>query len=219
MIQVVELSKGYGTVAAVAGVSFTVPALGTLAVLGPSGSGKTTLLRLLAGLDLPDAGEIYLDGRLASRPGWALEPHRRGLGFLFQTPALWPHLTVAQNILFGLYKSPKKAAQERLEELLEQMSLTALARRYPYQISGGEARRVSLARTLAPRPRLLLLDEPLINLDPELKHHLLQLIKTTVTKSRGTLIYVTHDRQEAAAVVEDFLFLDRGRIVQRLEAV
>jgi iron(III) transport system ATP-binding protein len=214
MIRVVELTKRFGAVTALSGASFTVPAHGTLAVLGPSGSGKTTLLRLIAGLDLPDEGEIYLNGELASRPGWALEPYRRGLGFLFQTPALWPHMTVAQNILFGLQRLPKKAAQERLMELLDQMSLSQVAQRHPYQISGGEARRVSLARTLAPRPPVLLLDEPLINLDPELKQHLLQIVRDTVQRQPATLIYVTHDGREAEALAQEVVILDKGRIIK-----
>ena len=212
MIRVVELAKRFGGVPAVAGVSFHLAAQETLAILGPSGRGKTTLLRLIAGLEIPDAGEIYLDGQLASRPGWALEPHRRGIGFLFQTPTLWPHMTVAQNILFGLHRLPRLAARERLQELLRQMELANLAHRFPYQISGGEARRVSLARTLAPQPPILLMDEPLINLDPALKHRLLQLIQETGRRQPATLLYVTHDRREAAQVSRNSLMLEQGRI-------
>ncbi|MDD3579705.1 MAG: ABC transporter ATP-binding protein [Desulfobacca sp.] len=219
MIRTVQLSKSFGTVDAVVEVSFVVPAQGTLTILGPSGSGKTSLLRLIAGLDLPNAGEIYLDGKLASRPGWSLEPYRRGIGFLFQTPALWPHLTVAQNILFGLHHLPRPAARARLEELLEQMVLCDVANRFPYQVSGGEARRVSLARTLAPRPPILLMDEPLINLDLELKEQLMHLIKAAVTRHHATLIYVTHDLIEAATISQDFLFLEKGRIMRRSNSV
>jgi len=219
MILVEHITKYFGTAAALTGVSFTVPVHGTLAILGPSGSGKTTLLRLIAGLDFPDEGEIYLDGELASRPGWALEPYLRGIGFLFQMPALWPHMTVAQNILFGLHRLSEKAARERLTELLEQMSLSEVASRFPYQISGGEARRVNLARTLAPRAPRLLMDEPLVNLDPELKRQLLHLVKATVQRQQATLIYVTHDRQEAAEVAKDFLILEKGRIVSTSEVI
>jgi iron(III) transport system ATP-binding protein len=212
MISLIRVSKTFGSVIAVNQVSLETPPESSLVILGPSGSGKTTLLRLIAGLEIPDAGEIYLDGALASRPGWVKEPHRRGLGFMFQSSSLWPHMTVAQNILFGLHDLPKLDARNRLYELLENMSLTAVERRYPHQISGGEARRVALARTLAPKPHGLLLDEPLTNIDPELKSKLLLFIKHVVIQTKACLVYVTHDVAEAQQISSRVLTLTAGRL-------
>lgn len=213
MIAATALSRRFGEVYALNDVSFEIATGEALAVVGPSGSGKTTLLRLIAGLDLPDAGEVYIDGQLASRRGWALSPHRRGVGLVFQTPTLWPHMTVAQNILFGLHGWPRAEARARLQELLVRMRLEGKERRYPHQLSGGEARRVSLARTLAPRPRHLLLDEPLTNLDRRLSVELLQLILELVRETGATLLYVTHQPEEAAQVARRTLVLEAGRLV------
>lgn len=211
MIVLDRVSKFYGGVKPVYRLSLEVPAQSSTVILGPSGTGKTTLLRLIAGLEIPDAGEIYLNGIIASRAGWAAEPHKRGLGFVFQSSALWPHMTVAQNITFGLHGISKSEAQNRLDELLASMSLTGLERRYPHEISGGEARRVALARTLAPRPGIILMDEPLTNLDPELKSSLLSFIKKWVVGTGATLLYVTHDREEAVQISEHVLTLRNGR--------
>jgi ABC-type Fe3+/spermidine/putrescine transport system ATPase subunit len=210
MIVLNQVTKFYGDVKAVNRVSLEVPAMSSTVILGPSGTGKTTLLRLIAGLEIPDSGEIYIDGVLASRAGWAMAPYRRGLGFVFQTSALWPHMTVAQNILFGLHGIPSSEASRRLHELLENTSLTGLERRYPHQISGGEARRVALVRTLAPRPRALLMDEPLTNVDPELKLKLLAFIKQSVLDTKACLIYVTHDAGEAEQISGRVLTLRDG---------
>jgi len=212
MIEVKQLSKSFGQVRAVDEVTFDLPAGGSLVIVGPSGSGKTTLLRLIAGLEIPDRGEILINGALASQPGWAMAPHQRGIGFVFQTPCLWPHMTVAQNILFGLQNLPREVARRRLHELLEQTSLSGLEGRYPSQLSGGEARRVAVARTLAPRPRCLLMDEPLTNLDPDLRTKLLAVIKASVEQQGSCLLYVTHDRDEAACISDRNLTLRDGRL-------
>jgi iron(III) transport system ATP-binding protein len=210
MILLNQVTKSFGNVKAVNGVSLEVPAGSSLVILGPSGSGKTTLLRLIAGLEIPDAGEIYLDGILSNKARWVLAPHRRGIGFVFQSSALWPHMTVAQNILFGLQGIPKSEAKHRLTELLENMSLTGLERRYPHQLSGGEARRVALARSLAPQPLKLLMDEPLTNVDPDLKSKLMAFLKQTVVRTKASLIYVTHDAGEAQEISERILTLRDG---------
>lgn len=210
MILLKQVTKAFGNVKAVNMVSLEVPAGSSMVILGPSGSGKTTLLRLIAGLEIPDAGEIYLDGVLASKVGWVLAPHQRQLGFVFQSSSLWPHMTVAQNIMFGLHGIPQSEAKHRLNELMENMSLTGLERRYPHQISGGEARRVALARTLAPHPRRLLMDEPLTNVDPDLKLKLMAFIKQTVIRTKASLIYVTHDAEEAKEISERVLTLRNG---------
>lgn len=192
-----------------AGVNLDVAAGECLVVLGPSGSGKTTLLRLIAGLEAPDAGEILLGDAVVSGPDTLVAPHERSLGIVFQTPALWPHMTVAQNISFGLHD--REGAAGRVSELLAAMGIGDLASRYPDQISGGEARRVALARALAPRPRLLLLDEPLTNLDGELKERLLGLLHRLV-RSRATVLHVTHDEDEAAAVGDRIVRLAAGSL-------
>jgi len=212
MIQMDKVTKCKGGLNILDQVSLEVFPRDSVAILGPSGSGKTTLLRLIAGLEVPDGGQIFIDGRLVSSPEWTLAPDRRGIGFVFQAPALWPHMTVAQNILFGLQGLPREEARLRLEELLARTSLSGLADRYPHQISGGEARRVSLARALAPRPRCLLLDEPLTNLDPELKEEMLCLIEESLEESGICSIYVTHDADEAERISERILTLKGGSL-------
>lgn len=214
MIRVQDLAKKFGEVIAVDNISFEVKEGDSLVIVGPSGSGKTTLLRLLAGLDLPDAGEIFINGTLMSQSGRAVPPHQRGIGFMFQTGALWPHMTVAQNILFGLHKLSGSAAAERLTELLEQTDLQGLEKRYPAELSGGQIRRVSLARTLAPKPKILLLDEPLTNVDPDLKLSLLHLVKESIAKEKSTLLFVTHDHAEGSEIAEGNLMeMINGRLV------
>ncbi len=211
MIELEHLAKSFGAVRAVDDVSLSIPSGSVNVIQGPSGGGKTTLLRLVAGLELPDRGEILLDGKRVSAPGWATAPHTRGIGIVFQRSALWPHMTVAQNVRFAISRdggSRGRLARQgrpggtasRLEELLAQTSLTRLAGRYPAQLSGGEARRVALARALAAQPRRLLLDEPLTNIDPELKSQLLDTILHHVRETAATLLYVTHDREEARQV-------------------
>lgn len=213
MIQAKNLVKRFGEVIAVNDVSFDLGEGHSVTVFGPSGSGKTTLLRLIAGLTLPDAGQVIIDDTLMSEPGRAIPPHKRGIGFVFQTSALWPHMTVSENILFGLHGLTKREAHERLLEMISRTDLEGLEGRYPAELSGGESRRVSLARALAPKPRILLLDEPLTNVDPDLKSGLLDLVKKTVMKERITLLYVTHDRAEAEEIAgEDQLEMRAGRL-------
>lgn len=215
MIVLSRVSKSYGVVRAVERISLEVPAHSSLAILGPSGSGKTTLLRLIAGLEVPDEGEISLWGEVVSRPGWVKPPHTRGIGFVFQAPALWPHMTVAQNILFGMNGAPRAQARGRLDELIAQLRLDGLANRYPGQLSGGEARRAALARALAPRPRCLLLDEPLTNLDTALKGEILPVIKALAGDTGPCLVYVTHDPGEAAFISDRVVTLARPESAAR----
>ncbi len=199
-IELRHLSKTLGATPVLEDFSLQVAGSGRAVVLGPSGSGKTTLLRLVAGLETPDEGEVLLDGQVASRAGWALPPHARGVGMAFQSPALWPHMTVAANVRFGLAGLPADEIRVRTAALLEALGLGGLEGRHPHQLSGGEARRVALARALAPRPSILLMDEPLTNLNPELKQQALEVILAHLEQYRPTLIFATHDRGEAAAI-------------------
>lgn len=206
------VGKYFSRVRAVEDASLTVTSDSPVVLVGPSGSGKTTLLRLISGLHKPDSGEIYIGGLLASNAGYILEPHKRNLGFMFQRPALWPHMTVTQNVIFGLTGKPKEEVNNRLHELIVATSLEGLERRYPHQLSEGQARRVSLARTLAPRPKYLLMDEPLGSLDPELKSSMLSLIKHEVAGNFACLLYVTHDAEEARALTGRIITMKNGRM-------
>jgi iron(III) transport system ATP-binding protein len=212
LIDVRSVGKTFGAVKALDAVSFSLEPGRRTAVLGHSASGKTTFLRLLAGLELPDEGEIELSGRVASRAGWALSPGRRGLGYVFQSPALWPHMTVAAHLRFGLHGVPRAEAERRVTELAELTGLQGLEKRYPDQLSGGQARRVALARTLAPRPRCLLMDEPLTSLDDELREQMLGLIDRAAAETGAALVYVTHDRSEAVALGAAIWRMDAGRL-------
>jgi ABC-type Fe3+/spermidine/putrescine transport system ATPase subunit len=212
VIEVLGVSKHYGRTTAVAGVSLVVAAGSSVVIAGPAGSGKTTLLRLIAGLERPDQGEIRLAGQLVSSPVELLEPHRRGIGFVFQSAALWPHMTVAANIRFGIGSMDRSAAGRRVDELLEATALTRVAKRLPHQVSGGEARRAALARALAPRPRYLLLDEPLTHLEAPLKAEMLALIRRTADEAGSTVIHVTHDLDEAGQVSDRVRYLEHGRL-------
>ncbi|MBN2224827.1 MAG: ATP-binding cassette domain-containing protein [Deltaproteobacteria bacterium] len=219
MISVSNITKRFGAVTVLDNVSFAVGDCGSCVISGASGSGKTTLLRLIAGLDLPDEGEISLGGLPVSTPGGAVAPHLRHIGFVFQSPALWPHMTVAEHVSFGLTGLNKRETGRRVRRVLADADLTHLAGRYPSRLSGGEKRRVALARAVAARPRHLLMDEPLANLDPELKERLLRFILKTHRQTGACLVYVTHDEAEAQAVAQQHLVLRAGRVVHAVPPV
>jgi len=212
MIVVREISKSFGNRKILDGISFELHESDRLGIVGESGSGKTTILRLIAGLDLPDKGEIHIDGSIVTNPRWSLEPHKRNLGFVFQSPALWPHMTVAQNILFGMDGTPKKIVLKRFNDLILRLKLSGLEKQYPDQLSAGEARRVSIARTFASKPKRILMDEPLTNLDPDLKELLLRFITEFISESGSSLIYVSHDRSEIERIVDRILYLENGKL-------
>jgi iron(III) transport system ATP-binding protein len=212
MIKLKKVSKIFGNVKAVDDISFAIDLPGITVIMGPSGSGKSTFLRLIAGLEMPDSGEIFIHDRLASRQGWILPPYQRKMGFVFQAAALWPHMTVEQNILFGISDLKKEEKKERLKQLLHETDLGRLAKRYPDQISGGEARRVAICRAIASRPEYLLLDEPMSNLNIELKNKLLKFLKESVASDSKYIIYVTHDIGEAKEVSDNIVVFDNGRI-------
>jgi len=213
MIELRDVVKRFGEVPVLEGAGLVLERGASLGILGASGSGKTTLLRIIAGLELPDGGEVLIDGQTASRPGWGVAPHRRGLGFVFQSPALWPHMTVAGNVSFGLKSLAAPEARARLAQIIEDTGLGGLEQRYPAQLSGGQARRVALARALAPRPDWLLMDEPLSNLDRAARDEMLALVEHIVTESGAGLIYVTHDEGELERLGCRVLRLTEGRLI------
>jgi iron(III) transport system ATP-binding protein len=196
----------------VAGLSFSLQRSAIGCLLGPSGCGKTTVLRCIAGFEAVQAGEIRLAGRVVSAPGLTLPPEKRRIGMVFQDYALFPHLTVAANIAFGLHSDPERAA--RVRELGELVGLSAALEKYPHEISGGQQQRVALARALAPRPELLLLDEPFSNLDVDLRERLSLEVREIIKASGATAVLVTHDQQEAFAMADEIGILHEGRIQQ-----
>jgi ABC-type Fe3+/spermidine/putrescine transport system ATPase subunit len=207
-----EVSKQFGERSVVAGLSFDVPAGSTLGILGPSGSGKTTVLRLIAGLELPQAGEVWLADHMVSSAGKLhLAPARRNIGFVFQDLALWPHLTVADNLRFVLESRgwPAATRRARIKEMLNVVGMSDRADEHPGHLSGGEQQRVALARALVSNPDLLLLDEPLSSLDSELRADLRQELSAIPRKLGVTLIYVTHDRSDIEAFGGQQLVLPR----------
>ncbi|MDD1680387.1 MAG: ABC transporter ATP-binding protein [Methanoregula sp.] len=212
MIELKNISKTFDSYRAVDKVTLTIPDHAQVVLLGPSGSGKTTLLRLIAGLEVPDTGTITMDGRLMSSPDTMVPPSERSVGFVFQSGALWPHMTVADNIQFALGDLTPGGQQQRTRALMERMGILTLAGRYPDQISGGEARRVALARALAPRPATLLFDEPLTNLDRTLREDLLLLIIESVREAGSRMLYVTHDEYEAERIDGTVIRFDKGAI-------
>ncbi len=184
-----------------------------LALIGESGSGKTTLLRLAAGLEAPDSGGVFLEGQCVAGdecPGAMIPPEKRRLGLVFQDGALFPHLSVSRNVAYGL----KQFSRERVEYCLELVGLTGKEGRYPHELSGGERQRLSLARAIAPEPRLLLLDEPFSHLDPALRRKLREDIRDILSSLGQTSLMVTHDPEDALAVASRVAILDRGGVMQ-----
>jgi multiple sugar transport system ATP-binding protein len=213
-----NLTKRYGDVAAVDNLSLTVEPGEFLTLLGPSGCGKTTLLRCLAGLETPNAGAIQIGDRVVSdaERGIFMPPGKRNLGLVFQSYALWPHMTVGQNIAFGLEIQGfnKAEIKERVTSALAEMRLSGMEERYPSELSGGQQQRVALARMLATRPPLYLLDEPLSNLDARLRTDMRSELKHLHHTTGATTIYVTHDQLEALTMSTRIAVLSHGRLQQ-----
>ena len=211
MIELRAVQKQFGTTTAVADATLTVAAGEFVALLGPSGCGKTTLLRLLAGFETPDAGTIAIDGRPVAGGGAWVAPDRRGIGMVFQDYALFPHLTVGENVGFGL---PRRQRRSEIPRLLELVDLDGLAGRYPHELSGGQQQRVALARALAPGPSLVLLDEPWSNIDPLLRTSLRDELALILRRIGVTVLLVTHDREEAFSLADRIALMRSGRIEQ-----
>ncbi len=214
VLEVQQVSVAFGSQRVVHEVDVALEA-GTIGcLLGPSGCGKTTLLRAVAGFEPIINGTIHLEEQLVSRPGWTLAPEQRRVGMVFQDFALFPHLTVAKNLSFGLRDWTAKARQVRVDELLELVGLTAAAKQYPHQLSGGMQQRVALARALAPRPRILLLDEPFSSMDAELREQLAREVRDLIKREQVTALLVTHDQLEAFAMADQIGVLAAGKMHQ-----
>jgi iron(III) transport system ATP-binding protein len=209
-----DVSRAFPGVAALDRLSLTVEAGHIGCLLGPSGSGKSTALRAIAGFERPDAGEILAGGELLSGPGKWVSPERRRIGMVFQDFALFPHLDASANVAFGLRDVERGARQRRARELLELVGLGAEAARYPHELSGGQQQRVALARALAPRPRLVLLDEPFSNLDADVRTELAQAVRAALVAEGATALLVTHDQREAFAIADEIGVLRAGRLEQ-----
>jgi iron(III) transport system ATP-binding protein len=215
-IQLNELVKRYGPNTVVDDLSLEIHDREFLTLLGPSGCGKTTTLRMLAGFVKPDGGSIVVDGQTLSTAEGVVPPERRRMGMVFQNYAIWPHKTVFENVAFGLevQKLPKREIAERVGKMLELVGLAGLEKRYPNQLSGGQQQRVALARSLVVEPSILLLDEPLSNLDAKLRERMRWELKQLQRRTGITFVYVTHDQAEAMALSDRVAVMHEGRLQQ-----
>ena len=208
-----SLSRTFGGRPVVDGVSLTIAAGQVTCLLGPSGCGKSTTLRMIAGVDTPDTGHIRIDGAEVCGPGLSLPPEARGVGLMFQDFALFPHLTVAQNVAFGL-RGDREAKARRVGELLERVNLSGYGAKHPHELSGGEQQRVALARALAPRPRIMLMDEPFSGLDNRLRDGIRDTTLEVLKEEGAAVLLVTHEPDEALRMADEIALMRGGRIVQ-----
>ncbi|MDQ1849173.1 ABC transporter ATP-binding protein [Gemmobacter fulvus] len=209
-----SLTRRFGGRAVVDAVSLTIAPGQVTCLLGPSGCGKSTTLRMIAGVETPDDGQILIDGAEVFGPVTALPPEARGIGLMFQDFALFPHLTVAQNVGFGL-KADRAARSARIGELLERVNLSGYGDKHPHQLSGGEQQRVALARALAPRPRIMLMDEPFSGLDNRLRDGIRDTTLEVLKEEGAAVLLVTHEPDEALRMADEIALMRGGRIVQR----
>jgi iron(III) transport system ATP-binding protein len=211
-IQCAQVVKRFGRATAVDGVDLAVHQGRFLALLGPSGCGKTTTLRLIAGFEAPDGGAIHVAGQPVAGPGRWVPPERRRVGVVFQSYALFPHLDVAQNVAFGLANGRDRA--RRVAEVLAMVGLAGMEKRMPHELSGGQQQRVALARALAPEPAILLLDEPFSNLDAGLRCRVRAEVREILRAAGATVVFVTHDQEEALSVADEVAVMCQGKIAQ-----
>jgi iron(III) transport system ATP-binding protein len=211
-----QITKSFGDTRVLDDLDLDVPDGAVVTLLGESGSGKTTLLRLIAGFERPDTGTIAIDGEVVDAPQRFVPPERRRVGFVAQEGNLFPHLTVARNIAFGLPRADRASGRNsgRVDEMLQLVGLDGLGKRYPHELSGGQQQRIALARALAPRPRLVLLDEPFSSLDAGLRASLRRDVMEILRARRATTVFVTHDQSEALSVADLVGLIDHGRIRQ-----
>ena len=215
-LQLIDVEKRFGEASAVRGVSTKVAEGQMLVLLGPSGCGKTTTLRMVAGLLHPDGGSILIDDRMVAKEGWGLPPENRNLGMVFQTYAIWPHKTVFKNVAYGLElrRVSRAEIERRVQRALGLVHLDGLGARYASELSGGQQQRVALARAIVVEPSLLLLDEPLSNLDASLRERMRIELKTLQTQLGLTSVYVTHDQSEAMVLADHLVVMRDGVIEQ-----
>lgn len=213
-VELVEIEKSFGATAVVKKLSLEVKEHELLALLGPSGCGKTTTLRMIAGLERPDTGVIRLAGAVVDQGATFVQPEKRGLGMVFQSYAVWPHKSVFENVAYPLQLRRERDVEARVMEALGWVRLSALAQRRPHELSGGQLQRVALARALVGRPKVLLLDEPLSNLDVALREELRGEIASLRAKLGTTMILVTHDQGEALALADRVAVMNKGVIEQ-----
>ncbi len=213
-LQNITKSFAESKIPAVNNVSFTLQEGDILALVGPSGCGKTTLLRIIGGFEFPQTGEVQIAGeKVCSQEAW-IPPEKRDIGIVFQDYALFPHLTVAENVAFGLKKLNKNQVKQRVSEVLNLVRLETLEKRYPYELSGGQQQRVALARALAPKPKLMLLDEPLSNLDIQVRLQLREEIRDILKLAGTSAVFITHDQEEALAIADVVGVMRQGHLEQ-----
>jgi iron(III) transport system ATP-binding protein len=219
VISINKVTKSFGAVEVIKEFSEVIKDKEFLSLLGPSGCGKTTMLRMIAGFEKPSSGEIQIDGRVVTSDKVFVPPEKRGIGMVFQSYAVWPHMTVFDNVAYPLKiaKCSRAEVKTRVEKILEAVHLEQYAKRIPSQLSGGQQQRVALGRALVSEPKLLLLDEPLSNLDAKLRESMRFEIKEIQKKFGITVVYVTHDQSEAMAMSDRIIVLDRG-IIQQIAA-
>lgn len=213
-LEIRHLIRRYDGRAVVDDVSLSIRAGQVTCLLGPSGCGKSTTLRMIAGVEMQDSGEIYVDGKLVCDTDYRVPPERRQIGLMFQDYALFPHLSVADNVAFGL-KGPKEAKRARVVELLERVDLVQFIDGFPHQLSGGEQQRVALARALAPKPRIMLMDEPFSGLDNRLRDGIRDETLSLLKEEDAAVLLVTHEPQEAMRMADEIALMRDGKIVQK----
>jgi len=213
IIKLENISYSYGTTDVLQNFNLEFEANNLTCLLGDSGCGKTTILRLIAGLEIPQKGNIIIDNKIVTETGKSIiSPEKREIGFVFQDLGLWPHFTVYKNIAFGLEEQKAKDIKIKVSEILEFFGIENQAGKYPHQLSGGQKQLVAIARSLVLKPKILLMDEPLANLDVKLKHKILSYIKNIKEQFKITILYVTHDHKEAFAISDKIIVLNKGKI-------
>ena len=213
IIELSNIAHAYGTKRVLRQLSLNIEANQLTCLLGGSGSGKTTILRLIAGLEIPQSGVITIANQIVTKNKQiTIPPHQRNLGFIFQDLALWPHFTVYKNIVFGLIERKEENVKESVYKMLDFFGLQEYADKYPHQLSGGQQQLVAISRSLVLKPKILLMDEPLANLDVKLKRKILEHIKNLKQNFDLTIVYVTHDHNEAFAIADNVVVLNDGII-------
>ena len=219
IIELKNITHAYGKKRVLENISLNIEPGKLTCLLGGSGSGKTTILRLIAGLEIPEKGKIYIENKLVTDDSKILIPsNKRNLGFIFQDLALWPHFTVFENIAFGLKERSTQQIEQKVSEILSFFDLLAFAEKYPHQLSGGQQQLVAISRALVLEPKILLMDEPLSGLDVKLKRKILEYIKDLKKNFDVTLVYVTHDHREAFAIADQIIVLNEGKLVEAASA-